>query len=327
MGRRTAKPRARFDDGVRLEAVRLYVQGLSSYRTLARLMEHRLGRRVSPSILNRWVDETAAAAMTPLQLSVGLSPRWGGFLGVDGKAVYVRGIEHSLLVAVDQATQDVVHALLVEAETSEAFYRLVRETVVEAQYPLSGLIIDASSSFVFAHRHYLAKLPVQLCRIHFCRNLDHEIAKAKRSPDAGLRAEFKQRIRDVLFAATESEARLRLQSLLADADRYRGLSRHNTLGQLQKRFDLFMTHHHHPGLPPDSNITENVVKQLGKKLRLMEGFQTVESAERFIRLLVACYRFKRFTDSDNGHNGKAPLELAAVDLTGLDWLTYIQNRP
>jgi len=268
-------------------------------------MEHRLGRPVSRITLNRWVDQTGERAMTPLQMSVALSPTWGGYLGVDGKAVFIKGIEHALLIAVDQTTQDVVHARLVKAETIEGFYRLVREAVVVAGYPLSGLIIDASSSFVIAHSHYLARLPLQLCRIHFCRNLDYEIAKAKRAPDAWLRAELKQRIRATLFASTYLEARHRLQTLLADAAHYQGLSRHDTLGQLQKRFELLMTHHHHPGLPPDSNITENVIKQLGKKLRLMEGFQTVETAQRFVRLLVACYRFKRFTDSGNGHNGTA----------------------
>ena len=57
-----------------------------------------------------------------------------------------------------------------------------------------------------------------------------------------------------------------------------------------------MTHHQVSGLPADANITENVIKQLSRKLRLMEGFGSVETADRFIRLLIACY-FKRFTDS------------------------------
>lgn len=291
-------------------------------------MEHRLGCPVSRYTLDTWVDETGGRAMTPLQMSVMLTPRWGGFLGVDGKAVFVKGVEHALLVAVDQTTQDVVHTLLVKAETEEAFYQLVRETVVEAGYPLKGLVMDASPRFVAAHAHYLAKLPLQLCRIHFARNLDYDIAKAKRSPDAGLRVELKQRIRAVFFAEDYPEALRRSRSLLADAAHYQGLSRHDTLGSLDHRFQFYMTHHRIPGLPADANITENVIKQLGKKLRLMEGFETVDSAERFTRLLVGCYRFKRFTDSGNGHNGKAPLELARVDLTGLDWLHYLlENRP
>lgn len=315
-----SRPRARFDERVVRESVRLYVQGLSSYRTLSTLLERRLGSPVARSTLNAWVDQTGDEAMTPLEMSAALSPHWGGFLGVDGKAIFVKGTEHALMVAVDQATQDVVHALVSKAETEAAFYQLVREAVVVAGYPLKGLITDASPRFVRAHANHLARVPLQLCRIHFSRNLDYNIAKSKHGPDAELRAEFKERLRAVLFADSYQQARNLFAVLEDQADRYRGLSRWDTLGSLRDRFDLYMTHHQVPGLPADANITENVIKQLGRKLGLMEGFGSVETADRFIRLLIACYRFKRFTDSGQGHNGKSPLELARVDLQGLDWL-------
>ena len=60
---------------------------------------------------------------------------------------------------------------------------------------------------------------------------------------------------------------------------------------------------------------------------LVEGFESIESAERYVRLLVGCYRFKRFTDSCRRvDNGKAPLELAGVDLCGRDWLSYLLDN-
>jgi hypothetical protein len=89
--RKTARPRARFADDVVEEAVRVYVQGLSSYRVLASVLEHRLEKPVSRVALNSWAQELGARAKTPLEVSAELSPRWGGFLGVDGKAIYVRG--------------------------------------------------------------------------------------------------------------------------------------------------------------------------------------------------------------------------------------------
>ena len=89
-----------------------------------------------------------------------------------------------------------------------------------------------------------------------------------------------------------------------------------------------MAHHRHPHLPADNNIAENVIKQLGKKLRLMEGFASLTSAERFCRLLIGCYRFKRFTDCRrNGGNGKSPLELAGARPPTRDWLDYLLTPP
>lgn len=116
----------------------------------------------------------------------------------------------------------------------------------------------------------------------------------------------------------EASARTLLDALVADRDRYAGLGRTDAITSLQRNFDAYVAHHRVPGMPADANITENVIKQLAKKLRLMEG-----SAEHFSRLLVACYRFKRFTDScRTKDNGRSPLELAGVKLGGLDWLSY-----
>ncbi|MBI2239121.1 MAG: hypothetical protein HYU54_11450 [Actinobacteria bacterium] len=267
--------------------------------------------------LNRWADRLGALAMSPLEVSAELRPpSWSGFLGVDGKAIFVAGQEATLLVGVDQATHDVVHAVVAEIEGEEAFERLVREAVTEAGYPLKGLVMDAAAPFVAAHANYFARVPLQLCRIHASRRLDFVITKAKRSPDAPLRAELKDRVRKVLFAVTEEEARRLFRALLADGGRYEGLGRRDTLGAMERTFDLYMTHHRVEGMPADANITENVSKQLGKKPRLMEGFATLESAERFSRLLIGCYRFKQFTDSSRkAHNGRAPLELAGGDLS------------
>ncbi len=87
--RKSARPRARFADDIVEEAVRVYVHGLSSYRVLATMLERRLGKPVSRVALNGWVQELGARAKTPLEVSAELSPKWGGFLGVDGKSIYV----------------------------------------------------------------------------------------------------------------------------------------------------------------------------------------------------------------------------------------------
>ncbi len=77
-------------------------------------------------------------------------------------------------------------------------------------------------------------------------------------------------------------------------------------------------------MPADTNVTENVIKQLSKKIRLIEGFATMASAETFSRLLIGCYRFKRFTDScQRDGNGRSPLELAGVSPLPSDWLRYL----
>ena len=81
-GRTVARPGARFTVEVVHDAARRYVQGLSSYRTLATMLSRQLDVSVSPRMLNRWVDETGGQAPTPLEMSARLQPPgWGGILG------------------------------------------------------------------------------------------------------------------------------------------------------------------------------------------------------------------------------------------------------
>lgn len=310
-----------------LEAIRLYVQGLASYRVLSDLLSNRIGRPVSRFTLNTWVDEIGASAKTTLEVSAELAPRWGGFLGVDGKSIWVAGKEHCLLLGVDHPTQDIVHALVVEKEAGEEFARLVTEAKLEAGHPLKGLVSDHGTGFVYAHECHFPLIPFQLCRVHLDRRLDSTIPKLKYTDRAQLQAEFKQRIRRILYSDTYEDACRRMYWLSSNHERFLEASRwSDSFNHLQSRFNLYMTHHLVPGLPPDTNFVENVIKQLAKKLRLMEGFATIDSANRFCRLLVACYRFKRFTDSRNGSNGRAPLEAAGASLKGMDWLTFLLQR-
>jgi transposase-like protein len=325
--RKNARPRARFTDDVVEEAVRIYVQGLSSYRVLATMLEHRLGVSVSRFTLNSWVLELGARAKTPLDVSIKLAPKWGGFLGIDGKVIFINGKQHCLLIGVDHPTQDLVHALVVPTENADGFARLETEARLDAGYPLLGVVSDLGPGFAGAHRDHFGAVPFQACRVHFDRRLDSDIPKFSWSKKAPLYAELKDRIRAVLYATNIDEARTLLRGLVAERARFKGTGRIDTVRALERNFDLYVAHHLTPGLPADNNVTENVIKQLNKKLRLMEGFKSVESAEWYVRLLVGCYRFKRFTDSSRkANNGKAPLELAGVDIAGRDWLSFLLDR-
>jgi transposase-like protein len=326
--RHKARPRARFADDVVQETVRIYVEGLTPYRALARLLEARLGQPVSARTLNRWVDDVGARAKTPLEVSIELRPRWGGFLGVDGKVIFIAGVKHWLLIGVDHPTQDIVHHLVASVENGDSYAQLVTEARLDAAYPLLGVVADLGNGFVHAHRDHFGSVPFQACRIHFDRRLNSEIPRLPRSPGAVLAAELRDRIRSVLYAPTYGASSELLNRLRLDQKKYEAVHRHrNPLRSLFRTWGLYMTHHLTPGLPADNNTTENVIKQLNKKLRLMEGFATRESADNFLRLVIGAYRFKRFTDSTRPEaNGHAPLVSAGVDLSGRDWLTFLLDR-
>jgi hypothetical protein len=80
-------------------------------------------------------------------VSIELQGRWGGFSGIDGKAIIIKGKQHCRLIGVDHPTQDLVHALVLEAETTEGIARLETEARLDAGYPPLGVVSDFAPGF------------------------------------------------------------------------------------------------------------------------------------------------------------------------------------
>lgn len=84
----------------------------------------------------------------------------------------------------------------------------------------------------------------------------------------------------------------------------------------------------HPEMPWTNNRIENLIKQLNRRLKTLEGFGSPQQARGYLYLWSVYHRFKPYTDCRGRHrykNGKAPLACAGVDLTGLDWFTFSQK--
>jgi hypothetical protein len=313
------------------QAVTDYVEGLGSYRMLARTYSRRLSRDVSRSALNAWVAAAGAAAMTPLEMSRRLAPPgWGGWVGIDGKRLRIgSGDEATLMVAVDQTSTDLIHARVVDHESGDVFAHMLMD-LVQIGYPLAGVVADLGSgppreSFPQACADYFGDLPFQACRVHFARRMDQLLSTPRHQPDAGPNAELKQAIRNILFAPSYQTAVDAYHRVTTDTTRYTSRPARTILRSLRRTIALHLTHHQHRGLPADANITENVVRTLNRKLAPMEHCATRATTDHYTRLLAANYRWKRFTDSSNGRNGHSPLELAGVTLPTDHWLPYLQQ--
>lgn len=74
-------------------------------------------------MLNRWVDEIGGMVPSPLEVSARLRPRWGGILGVNGKTIWVRGRRERCLCWGGSVNHDIVHRLILQAETKDGFHR------------------------------------------------------------------------------------------------------------------------------------------------------------------------------------------------------------
>lgn len=223
-------------------------------------------------------------------------------LGVDGKAIFVAGEERTLLVGVDQSSHDIVNATVLDTETEEGFERLVREAVTVAGYPLRGLVIDAappswpptSTSSLACRCSCIGSTPPGDWTLISPKQRALPTPHGAPNSRIGLGGRCSPPTPPLPAVTWLPSLRTALGSkVLAAATRSAPWSDDSSATRPTTTL---------PEMPADTNVTENVIKQLGKKLRLMESFVSMESAERFSRLLVGYYRFKRFTGS-----GRSPL--------------------
>jgi hypothetical protein len=95
---------------------------------------------------------------------------------------------------------------------------------------------------------------------------------------------------------------------------------------LIRNFKLLTAHFRVGSEFRDNNLTENVNGNIGMKLYLIRGFKNEESARNTLKLMVMHYRFNPFSScKKKENNGKSPLNLAGVDTSRLDWVTYSQR--
>jgi transposase-like protein len=98
---------------------------------------------------------------------------------------------------------------------------------------------------------------------------------------------------------------------------------------LNRYFDQMMIYHSHPGMPRTTNFVENVNKQIQRRIKTIEAFQSRSGASAYMNLLIAYLRQKPYTDCRGKRkylNGLSRLEAAGVSLPSTDWLKNSLNK-
>ena len=140
---------------------------------------------------------------------------------------------------------------------------------------------------------------------------------------------LRDELHSILFARNEEEARIRLRRLVR-SKRHQMFEeeKKSAIDFLKEHWDNLMEYHAVIGLPRTNNFAESVNKQLERRFKTMESFQSKETAAWYINLLVSYLRQKPYTDCRGSRehlNGKSRLEAAEVKLVSKDWLKNSLN--
>lgn len=282
---------------------------------------------------------------TSIDVALRFQPAWSGVLVVDGKVVrvydeFARLLDRShytedelawrhkarFLCGIDYGSGDLPHYDLAETE-SKIDLVLYFRGLKSIHYPLKAIVCDGNPSIPVAARHVFGPgIIVQRCTRHFLQDLRQLLPSEKEQQ--GERALLKSiisQIKQVIEAATLEEAGAAYLVLRQTYRQYR----HPIALAMYKRFeatkDPLTAHLQYPklGLPHTSNDIENLFMQLAMRLKLIRRFYNFHYARSYLNAWALRRRFTPYVACKGQRkyrNGKSPLQLAAVDTTGIDYL-------
>jgi hypothetical protein len=193
-------------------------------------------------------------------------------------------------------------------------------------YPFRGLISDLLGSFHGISRWLLPGIPHQFCTYHAYTAAEYYM-KYRYTGNRLWANRFLLITRIICRCKTFDTALRALEYLERHQNELREARLLRRMNILRLRFPHLIKRFEDSNLRSDNNVVENVIRQLNQKLKKVAGFESPKTAHNSISLLIMHYRFHRFDCSRiSGNNGRSPLELAGVDVSGMNWVRFSQKR-
>lgn len=348
------------------ELVKMHVEERMSYRAMPKRLKEKFGLSITPLYLCKMVNEVAKLSKTSVEISREFKPKWDGYIAVDDKYVSVRGKRYLCLVAID-TTGDPVHIELVDEPSQEAYDNFFRYLVDHIGCRVRAITTDLDPMLDNAVKNVFGgKILHQKCIWHALeivkRQIDFQKARQEylwfKKKYEVLSASLEDK--KVFYHSTREKLERMKRDLQALEEQYsakekvltdvREMLKEKTNSEVSARLSLikrrykdkypkvlsFLTNNlegpttytiNHDILKTNIMV-ENFNRQLQRRLKTIESFQTVATAFNYLNLIRNYLRFKPFTDCKGKRtyrNGMAPIELCNVALSSRDWIENSAN--
>lgn len=287
---------------------------------------------MSPAALYRQVTDELNRLPTNSWISAQYCQRWSGRLVVDGKYLKVKGYDKKIvfIYGIDYLTHDIPVGLLAPSENDYAFnkfFNLLNQVKYNAQF----VAADDIAALKLALKRVFPNARLQLCHTHYLEAVRQLLDVRKdwryRAFFGQLRQAFREphrHKRDAMLRAVHrkySYNDMKVELVIVDVH-----SRYDTLFAYSVPFPL-------EHCPHTTNIIESSNSHLEGRLKSMKGFQSFQSAERWLNAWMLRRRTKPFTDCDvpfKHLNGKTSLSQTlknAADIATINAFISLKKRP
>jgi len=313
-------PYSRHRVEVHLLAWQAYAWGHSTYRRVGRALQ------VSEMTVYRWVSAWGAELL-PVAALFGIV-RSSGVVGVDEKYALVPKNDKPatkmkrwmyVYLAVDVYTYDLLHIALYPHNTRDSAQAFLLALRGKGYHP-RVVVTDLRRDYRSVIPEVFPRAQHHECLFHAEQEISRYLRKtwgrdyARQQPQA---EQVRAAVVDIFRARTKRTARKRYQALLKEREEYVKCA-----PALQWVFDFLEQHWatlvnavESELIPTTNNAVEMVIRRFDQHYQNFCGFESLQSAQRYLGVFEKVYRFTPFSDDAQPRvRGQSPLQLAGYDV-------------
>jgi transposase-like protein len=328
-------PHSAYPVQVRLLAVEVYVQLMSTYRRSARMLA------VKASTVYHWVATVSPAALC-LAAYLG-AVRTSGVVGIDDKWVQVcspsavrphgtrpRAVWRYVYMAVDAYSSDLLAIQIYPEHSDESVRLFLLELKAKGIRP-RVVVSDLDPAYGRMLPQIFPQAVHHECIFHAVQNARNQMTKVYGRNYRELRPDtvpLHDAITELFHAQTQKTVRKRYAELMALRSAYVAKTPDIAcvFDSLEHHFPKLVNAIESPDIPRTNNATELVIRRFDQHYQSMCGLDSFESAQVYLRLFELVYRLTPFMEDNPGDKaGKCPLELAGYDLKALPIADFFTN--
>ena len=278
------KIRKRTSDTLKRQAVLDFVLTKNSLREVGSRF------RISQTSVLNWLsiisDETHSFHINASQCS--------GVIQIDGKEIKLCGKKKSILLSIDAKTKQPLSYKISDGEnkqTAEIFLESLKN-----EYPVKvrGIISDfgRGKCFLGVVQKVFPQIPHQICLVHFERYVWMFIPRTKRSRFYLRNSLLKSMIKNVIKASSRKESMYWLDKINHFKPFFRASYHNRFIRSINKNYEHLTKYFDYDFLNTNTNIIENMIRQLNRKLKNLDGFKSEKNLADFMNIWFTGYHEK-----------------------------------
>lgn len=243
---------------------------------------------VSRSTILNWLHDISATTTLRIRID---ATRCSGIIQIDGKEIKIKGKKKTIFLSIDAKTKQPLSFMVCDGENKNTAEQFLKN--LKSRYPreIRGIISDfgRGKCFLGVVKKVLPNVPHQVCLVHYNRYVWLFIPRTKRSKFYLRNQLLKSLIKNVVRSSTREESLFWLERLNHFKPLFRASYHKRFIKSINKNYDVLTKFLDYDFLNTNTNIVENMIRQLERKLKNLDGFKSEKNLDCFINLWFKCY--------------------------------------